>query len=252
MLSESGLNLKGKMMRILIVALTVLSACARMEQVGRAPDFVPIDGSNQHYAMYSNPLPESTAPDSPSDASSLWAAGQSSLFGDRRATRRGDILTVVIEINESAEIKNSSGRSRSGAESMAVPSMLGIPQIVNREMPDGSSLDSAVETNSSSRYKGDGSTKRNEKLTLRVAATVIEELPNGVLKIEGKQEVRVNFELRELLVSGYVRPIDISRQNEITYDKIAGAQISYGGRGQITDVQQPRYGQQITDIILPF
>ena len=93
---------------------------------------------------------------------------------------------------------------------------------------------------------------RNEQLELRVAATIVEQLPNGVLRIEGQQEVRVNFELRELIVSGYVRPADISRQNEITYDKIAGARISYGGRGQITDVQQPRYGQQITDVLLPF
>ena len=99
---------------------------------------------------------------------------------------------------------------------------------------------------------GDGSVSRQEELTLRVAATVMEVLPNGVLSIQGTQEVRVNFELRELLVSGYIRPADISRQNEITYDKIAAARISYGGRGQITDVQQPRIGQQIADIILPF
>ena len=94
--------------------------------------------------------------------------------------------------------------------------------------------------------------QRREKLTLRVAATVVEVLQNGVLKIQGSQEVRVNFELRELLVTGYVRPEDITRQNEITYDKIAAARISYGGRGQITDVQQPRYGQQVADIVLPF
>ena len=94
--------------------------------------------------------------------------------------------------------------------------------------------------------------QRREKLTLRIAATVVEVLQNGVLRVQGSQEVRVNFELRELLVSGYVRPEDITRQNEITYDKIASARISYGGRGQITDVQQPRYGQQIADIILPF
>ena len=94
--------------------------------------------------------------------------------------------------------------------------------------------------------------RRNERLELRIAATVTSVLPNGVLAIEGTQEVRVNFELRELLVSGYVRREDITRQNEITYDKIASARVSYGGRGQITDVQQPRYGQQVADIILPF
>ncbi len=110
----------------------------------------------------------------------------------------------------------------------------------------------AVDLTGASSSKGNGSVKRNEKLEMRVAATVVDVLPNGVLAISGKQEVRVNFELRELLVSGYVRPQDISRQNQITYDKIASARISYGGRGQITDVQQPRYGQQVLDAILPF
>ena len=110
----------------------------------------------------------------------------------------------------------------------------------------------AYNTKSTSSYQGDGSVRRKEKLTLRVAATITEVLPNGVLRIQGSQEVRVNYEIRELIVTGFVRPEDISRQNEITYDKIAGARISYGGRGQITDVQQPRYGQQIVDNLLPF
>lgn len=239
-------------MRVLVLSLMMLSACGRLSQVGKAPEFTPLEGSYQHHAMYSNPLPENAPLTGPTDASSLWTAGKSSLFADRRAMRRGDILTVVIEINDSAEMKNSSGRSRTGSEKMGVPDLFGLPQSANAGLPDGASLDTAVATSGSSSYKGDGSTKRNEKLTLRVAATVVEELPNGVLRIEGQQDVRVNFELRELIVSGYVRPIDITRQNEITYDKIAGAQISYGGRGQITDVQQPRYGQQVADILLPF
>ena len=101
-------------------------------------------------------------------------------------------------------------------------------------------------------YEGDGSVRRKEKLTLRIAATVTDVMPGGVIRIEGSQEVRVNYELRELLVTGYVRPEDISRNNEITYDKIAQARISYGGRGQISDYQQPRWGQQVADRILPF
>ena len=239
-------------MRHLCVAFVLLAGCSDLGQVGRAPEFTPLEGSYQHHAMYSNPLPLDAEADTPTDEASLWTAGRSSLFGDRRAGRRGDIMTVVIEIDEKAEISNSSGRSRSGSQTMAVPQLFGIPQRIDENLPTGASMATAVATNSTSTFSGTGSVARNEKLTLRVAATVVEELPNGVLRIEGQQEVRVNNELRELIVTGYVRPADISRQNEITYDKIAGARISYGGRGQISEVQQPRYGQQITDILLPF
>ena len=137
-------------MRFLLVSLLLLTACARMDQVGRAPDCSPLEGSYQHHAMYSNPMPENTAPDGPTDASSLWTAGRSSLFGDRRATRRGDILTVVIEIDDSAEIKTSTGRSRSGSEKMGVPSLFGIPESLNRDMKGGATMDSDVDTSSSS------------------------------------------------------------------------------------------------------
>ena len=239
-------------MRALMLAFVLLPACDRLEQVGRAPDFSPLEGSYQHHAMYSTPLPDDIVPETPTDASSLWTAGRSSLFGDRRAAQRGDILTVVIEIDDKAEISNSTGRSRSGTEQMGVTSMFGIPQRIDARLPDGASMADAYNTSSNSTFSGDGNVKRKEKLTLRVAATILERLPNGVLRIQGSQEVRVNFEVRELIVTGFVRPEDISRQNEITYDKIAGARISYGGRGQITDVQQPRLGQQVADIILPF
>lgn len=235
-----------------LILLLAIAGCGRMEQVGKAPAFTPLEGSYAHHAIYSNPLPESTDPQGPTEASSLWTSERASLFGDRRAGHRGDILTVVIEIDDRAEISNSSGRNRDGSESLGIPSLFGLPQQLDKQLPAGATSADAVETNSTSSYKGSGTVARKEKLTLRVAATVVEELPNGVLRIEGQQEVRVNFELRELLVSGYVRPVDISRQNEITYDKIAGAQISYGGRGQITDVQQPRIGQQVADILLPF
>jgi flagellar L-ring protein FlgH len=241
-------------MRLAIcLALLLTTSCGRLDEVGRAPEFNPLDGSYQHTAMYSVPLPEDIPPQTPADASSLWAAaGQESLFSDRRASRTGDILTVVIEIDDRAEFSNSSARSRNGNESTGITGLLGIPQRLDSILPEGATSAQAVETSGASTFNGQGNTARNEMVTLRVAATVVDQLPNGVLRIEGIQEVRVNFEMRELLISGYVRPIDISRQNEITYDKIAGAQISYGGRGQITDVQQPRYGQQIVDALIPF
>jgi flagellar L-ring protein FlgH len=239
-------------MRCAILGALALSGCGKLGQVGRAPDFTGLEGTGQHYAMYSATLPEDLTAATPSDDSSLWSAGTESLFGDRRAAQRGDILTVVIEIDDSASISNSTGRNRSGAQESGLPEFLGIPQRIDESLPDGASMAEAFEMNSSSTFKGSGNVARQEQLTLRVAATVVEELPNGVLRIEGQQEVRVNYELRELVVTGFVRPIDISRQNEITYDKIAGARVSYGGRGQISDVQQPTYGQQVADIVLPF
>lgn len=233
-------------------SICLIAGCGGRGPIGEAPDFTPVQGGNEQHAMLSPGLPITADRQTRVDRSSLWTAGQSSLLGDRRAAKRGDIMTVVVEIDDKAEIKNSTSRSRSGSESMSLPHLFGIPQRLNRKMPEGASMDEAVSLGSASDSSGDGSVRRNEKLTLRIAATVTGILPNGILAIEGRQEVRVNFELRELLVTGFVRPEDISRQNEITYDKIASARISYGGRGQISEVQQPRYGQQILGRFLPF
>jgi len=241
------------MLRLVLLFLVIgVAACGRMERVGRAPDFNPLEGSYQHHAMYNIPFPDRTEAARSTDGASIWTAGQKSLLGDRRASRRGDILTVVIEIDDRAEMSNNSARSRSGSESMGIPSFFGLPQRIDARLPAGASMANAVGANSAGSFQGDGSVRRNERMTLRLATTVVETLPNGVLRIEGTQEVRVNNELRELVVSGYVRPEDISRRNEITYDKIAGARVGYGGRGLISDAQRPRWGQEIADILLPF
>ncbi len=237
---------------LLLVAALLLGACQQLSTVGRAPEFTPLEPRLEHRALYNVPLPERTEVRRNADDASLWSAGQRSLLGDRRASRQGDILTVVIEIDDRAEISNSSQRGRTGSQSMGVPQLFGLPQQIDRHLPAGASMAQAVGVDSASSFQGSGSVSRNERLTLRVATTIVERLPNGVLRIEGSQEVRVNNELRELIVTGYIRPEDISRRNEIAYDRIAGARISYGGRGQISDMQQPRYGQQIADIILPF
>ncbi len=233
--------------------LIFLTACARIEDIGQAPDFTPAQATPEANAMMTFGLSEELiAAPVRRDSPSLWTGERGSLLGDQRAVRRGDILTVVIEIDDSASISNSTDRSRNGSESLSVPDFFGVPQRIDESLPEGATLSSAVNLDSSGSFSGDGSVSRNEQLELRIAATVVGVMPNGVLSIQGSQEVRVNFELRELLVSGFVRPEDISRQNEITYDKMASARISYGGRGQISDVQQPRIGQQVADIILPF
>lgn len=236
----------------LILMLLPAMACSRLDHVGKAPSFTPQTQSAERVAMAYSDVPTIARPRRTTDQASLWSHQKSSLLGDRRAMQQGDILTVVIEIDDSANISNTTSRSRSGSESMGIPSLLGIPQRIDPELPVGATLADAVDLNSQATSSGNGQVARSEQLTLRIAATVTNVMPNGVLAIQGAQEVRVNFEMRELLVSGFVRPEDISRQNEIGYDKIASAKISYGGRGQITDVQQPRIGQQVLDVILPF
>lgn len=248
------------MKRTTLITYTLLglcisfAGCTRLEEVGRLPQLSVPGSGNEAMAMASAPFPTAMERRRHGDAASLWTAGRRSLLGDRRAQARGDILTVMIEIDDSANISNSSGRSRSGSENLGISDLFGLPERIEGSglLPDGASLNPAADLSSTSTSSGQGTVTRNEELTLRIAATVTDVLPNGVLRIEGTQEVRVNFEIRELTISGYVRPEDITRQNAITYDKIAAARISYGGRGHISDVQQPRYGQQVADILLPF
>lgn len=237
---------------LLLIAACLMAACEPLSQVGRAPGFSPLEPRREHYALYNLPIPDQTEAQHAVDGASLWSAGQRSLLGDRRASRQGDILTVVIEINDRAEISNSSARGRTGTLGAGAPELFGLPDAVDRHLPGGLAMARGVALEGSSSFQGSGSVSRNERLTLRVATTIVERLPNGVMHIEGSQEVRVNNELRELLVTGYIRAEDISRRNEIPYDRIAGARISYGGRGHISQMQQPRYGQQIADILLPF
>ena len=236
----------------LALCLLAVTACGRVADVGQVPDRTAPHATPEFQAMAEPVMPLAQGTLRPDTAASLWAGQQSSLVGDRRAGARGDILTVVIEIDDRAEIQNSSGRSRASSESVGIPQMMGLPQRIDEHLPDGASMAELASAKGASTFKGAGNISRRDKLTLRVAATVIDTLPNGVLHIQGSQEVRVNYEVRELTVSGFVRPTDISRDNEVAYDRIAGARISYGGHGQISDVQQPRYGQQLADIVLPY
>ncbi len=238
-----------------LAVLLLFSACTRVENIGMQPALSEVGAASGSLVSRERAALAVPAPREQRRAysrGSLWSAGPSSLFGDRRARSLGDILTVVIEIDDKAQLSNRSGRNRSGSETMSIGALLGLPDALDGVFPPGTSLDPAANFSSVSSFTGDGSVSRNEKITLRIAATVVEVLQNGHLVVRGLQEVRVNYELRELQIAGIVRPEDISRQNVITYDKIAGARISYGGRGQISDFQQPRYGQQIFDIVSPF
>jgi flagellar L-ring protein FlgH len=242
---------------IAAVTLTLtLGACTtidRLNEVGQAPLMTPIidprDRNGDRQVTMPMPRPEQVA----YQPNSLWAPGARAFFKDQRATKVGDIVTVLIDISDKAEVSNETSRSRTGEESANITNLLGLEETLGQVLlPSGYNPAAAVNLGSDSSTEGQGSVNRKEKVELTLAAVVTQILPNGNMVLEGHQEVRVNFELRDLAVSGIVRPEDISATNEVKHTQMAEARISYGGRGQITDVQQPRYGQQIVDILFPF
>lgn len=237
-----------------LLLLLALGACG-IETIGKEPELTTIGVATEDAKPILDADRIALAVPPPQAArysyqqASLWNTTPSGLLGDRRAQSLGDIMTVVIEIDDEAEMRNSTQRTRSGSEEAGVEAFFGAANV----LPPGiMKLHPNVAMESKSDFDGDGSVKRNEKVTLRVAATVVQVLPNGHMVIQGDQEVRVNYELRDLQITGIVRPMDISRYNEISYDRIAGARISYGGRGQLSSAQQPRYGQQAVDRLLPY
>ena len=237
-----------------LAALT-LSACGageRLSQVGKAPALSGIENPTHasNYTPVSMPMPESRP--QVRQANSLWSMGSRAFFKDQRASQVGDLITVIIQISDNAQISNTTQRSRSNSEDAGLTGLFGLEAELGKVLPDAVNPGNLLGLESGSSSSGAGTINRREAINLRVAAVVAQKLPNGNMVIEGRQEVRVNFEVRELIVAGVVRPEDIAANNTIESEKIAEARIGYGGRGQITDVQQPRYGQQLLDIVMPF
>jgi flagellar L-ring protein FlgH len=235
----------------LVVALGGCAALERLSQIGEQPKLSAIENPTAApgYKPVQMPMPQ--AQPASFNPNSLWRNGSRAFFKDQRAHQVGDILTVKVKFTDKATLENETSRSRKGEEDSNVEAFFGrktMPPPLNKVTVPGKIL----QTDSTGLSEGKGSIDRKEELSTNIAGVVTQVLPNGNLVIEGRQEVRVNFEVRELIVAGIVRPEDIESDNTIDSTKIAQARIAYGGRGQITDVQQPRYGQQVLDVILPF
>jgi flagellar L-ring protein precursor FlgH len=237
----------------LLAATALASGCSsidRLSQIGEKPKLTEIENPTAQpgYKPVQMPMPK---PEQVSyNANSLWRNGSRAFFKDQRAARIGDLLTVTVNITDKANIANETQRSRTAKDDSGITDFVGSKTLgvqAQKILPGR-----ILTADSTSSSDGKGSVTRQEALQTNVAAVVTQVLPNGNLVVEGKQEIRVNFEIRELIVAGIVRPEDIQSDNTIDSSKIAQARIAYGGRGQITDVQQPRYGQQVMDVLLPF
>jgi len=254
--SMSDVFRRPTLLAALYAATLLITACAstvdKIEHIGEPPPLSPIVVPPNIAAGGPVLIPQPALEVPVPQANSLWRSGSRSFFRDPRAAKIGDLLTVQIDIGDQAKIANTTTRSTTAAEKANAPNFLGLESRLKGILPDAVDPSNLVNLGSDSSNSGTGTVDRSESINLTVAAVVTQVLPNGNLVIQGRQEVRVNNEVRELSVSGVVRPEDISNTNTIRHTQIAEARISYGGRGQITDVQQPRYGQQFFDIIWPF
>lgn len=238
-----------------IAALVLGSGCTtfdRLAQVGETPPMTQPQNPTAapHYRKVSLPMPDPAPVER--QPNSLWRSGSRGFFKDQRAARVGDLITIHIDISDQAQLSNSSNRSRSTDENAAASSLAGFETQIPRFLWDGANPADLIDATSSSSASGEGSISRNEDIELEVAAVVTQVLPNGTLVVHGRQELRVNYEVRELQIAGIIRPQDIASDNTISLDKIAEARVAYGGRGHISDVQQPRLGNQVYDILFPF
>lgn len=240
--------------RSLALAL-LLGACNtidRLENVGRTPELSPIEDPVRQPGYRPVSLPMPIQEPEVYQPSSLWRQGARSFFKDQRARRVGDVLTIEVTIADQATLNNQTTRSRANSEDLGVDGLFGLQNQLDKVLPGDVDEGSLVDLDSGTSNSGKGNVSRTEDIQLNVAGVVTQVLPNGNLVIQGRQEVRVNFEVRELYVAGVVRPEDIGPTNTISHDQIAELRVAYGGRGLLTDVQQPRYGQQVLDVLLPF
>ncbi len=232
---------------VMALSITGCGTIGKIKKIGKAPELTPMQNPASVYGARPVVMPMPMPEVNNQQANSLWRTGARTFFNDQRANNVGDILTVSIDISDSAKVKNTTSRTRTSAEDSDLSNFFGLEKNLG-----GASPTSLTSLGSTSSNKGAGSVARSENINLTVAAVVTQVMPNGNMVIAGRQEVRINHEVRDLLVSGIVRPQDISSNNIIAHSQIAQARISYGGRGIISDAQNPRYGQQLYDIIFPF
>lgn len=259
---------KNGILGVTLMALAGCGAADRLASLGSAPKLEPIQDIKAPVQdqTLGRTIPQNRDEPTNRTANSLWRTGARAFFKDQRASRIGDILTVQINIQDQASIGNTTTRTRASSEGVGIDNFLGLESVIPRAFTNGQGATGGVSdtvrqnfnasdlvgADSDSSYSGNGAVNRSEAITMTVAALVTDVLPNGNLVIQARQEVRVNFEKRVLLLAGVIRPEDISAQNTVQHSQIAEARIAYGGEGQLTDVQQPRYGTQLYDILFPF
>jgi len=236
---------------LLLLALPACGTISGLARICRAPGLAPVGAPTPYPTCRRAALPMPSTQPAPPDSNSLWRQGSRAFFKDQRAAQVGDIVTVLVNITDAADMKNQTSANRTGAEEMGMANFFGLESRIPKFLKDAVAAN-LVSVNSQGNAAGIAAIKRNETVTLRLAGVITQVLANGNLVVAARQEVRVNSELRELTVAGIIRSQDIASDNTVHHDRMAEARIAYGGRGQLSYAQSPRLGQQILDTLLPF
>ena len=259
LLIKIAYKLQNRGLITLIFFSLLLASCSntieKLSRIGKAPEFAKIElpaidiapqdetkkhtqtQVNQRYAQRVN---------------SLWSPGSNNFFRNKHNWRLGDIIMVKVDITDSAKIDNSTQHTRKGGETVGIPNVLGLEKTIAEAVSSDGKAANLISTNNQHQHQGSGNISRKEAVSTEISALVTQIFQNGNLLIQGKQEVRINNELREVTIAGIIRPRDISDANTIKSEQMAEARISYGGRGSVSDVQEPRIGNQVIDILSPF
>ena len=246
---------------IILATLTfVVIGCGntleRLKNVGQLPDFEKVDlpANNPEYKPIEWPEDKERNIEEimPRNHNSLWKQGARSFFRDQHSRNIGDIVKVVIQIDDKVDLDNKTQQTRTDNDTIATPNVFGLESKLPKYFPPAIDPTNLANISGNTNHTGEGKITRKETLKTQVAALVTQILPNGSLVLHGKQEIRVNYELREITIDGIVRPEDISSDNSVKLDQIAEARLSYGGRGRLSEVQQPRIGSQVLEILSPF
>ncbi|MEE2746444.1 MAG: flagellar basal body L-ring protein FlgH [Pseudomonadota bacterium] len=243
--------------QILLVGLLVLilSGCntfTRLAELGNGPKPSEIINPTKrpNYRPVSMPMPSPTKVSF--NANSLWRPGARAFFRDQRASKVGDIMTIKLTISDKAELGNKTTRARNDKEDGDVTNIMGLEGELTKVLPQAITPSATVSLGTAHSTEGNGAIDRAESIQVTLAGIITQVLPNGNLVVFARQELKVNFEMREVMVTGVVRPEDIDYSNTIEHDKIAEMRVAYGGRGTLSDLQQPRIGTQAIDILFPF
>jgi flagellar L-ring protein precursor FlgH len=231
------------------VMLVGCGSLTRLSEVGRAPALTPTADPTKdpNWRPVSMPMPAREA--TPNEPNALWRSGSRAFFKDQRAAQVGDIVTILVAMNDTANMKNATTTGRTSGETGSLAQFFGLQKQLPPTISDPSKI---LDVGSTNNNGGTGQIQRNETVAIRLAGVVTQVLPNGNLVVSARQEFLVNHELRELQVTGVIRPQDIASDNTVQHDRMAEARITYGGRGELTEVQHTRWGQQLMDILLPF